>query len=324
MMGDAIMKTKMARLAMIAALALCAVPARAQWDQAIVEKAVNGLEAVSSSVVADTFTPMTHYRAGEWSVAAVPAYIIVDRACDDPELEGDGLAGYAGGAGAGYAFTERIMAYVIYAGMRFEGGLRGSGYAGLPLAEYAMDVDYSLHSLFAGAGIDLVGDNARWSVPIFIGASLQRYDVAVDFPLSYNIVPFPAYSHEARVTGSGFLYGVTAAVAVSRNLGCVRVTPYFLYMRSLNTPELEAAVHITEPPTAPFTRDVDAGIVTASMPGLRISCAAGSGWSFFVSAGGFLSSRIAPLGEGLAGGLKVKTIAAGVSYGGGAGRDEGD
>ncbi|HPA73343.1 MAG TPA: hypothetical protein PKY31_13800, partial [Spirochaetota bacterium] len=313
------------RLAMIAAgLVLCAVPARAQWDQAVVEKAVNGLKAVSSSVVSDTFTPMTHYRAGEWSVTAVPAYIIVDRACDDPELEGDDLAGYAGGAGAGYAFTERIMVYVIYAGMRFDGGLRGNGYAGLPLAEYAMDVDYSLHSLFAGAGIDLVGDNGSWSVPLFIGASLQRYDVAVDFPLSYNIVPFPAYSHEARVTGSGFLYGVTAAVAVSRNLGCVRVTPYFLYMRSLNKPELEATVHITQPPEAPFTRDVNAGTVTASMPGLRISCAAGSGWSFFVSAGGFLSSRIAPLGEGLAGGLKVKTIAAGVSYSGGAGRGAGD
>jgi hypothetical protein len=295
--------------------------AAAQWDAALVERAVDGLVTATSSVVADTFTPMTHYGAGDWTLTAVPAFSSVQRVSDSPDLEGDNLHAYAGAAGAGYAISDRFMVYGVYAGIALDGAVRGSESFGFTSVDCVMDVKYRLHSFLAGVGFDPVGGGA-WSVPLYAGAFIQRFGVEIDFPFENAAA---GYSHDARITGEGMLYGVTAAVAVSRNIGCIRVTPYFLFMRSINVPELDAKVRqvlvLPSPVTGTFdiSDDLEADPITAYMPGFQVSYLGKGSWSVTLGLGGLISSYAGFINEGLAGGLRVRTIALAFTLRGGNG-----
>ncbi len=285
------------------------------WDSKIVDSAVDGVVAVAYQVVSDTFTPMTHYESKQWTATVVGAYMDVEQLYDNPELKGDGLNGYSGGIGGGYAFTSNIMLYAIYAGMAFDGNITGKGYDGLSSIGYTMSAEYSLHSMYAGAGFDLLGGNPRWSVPLYAGFGVQKYDVRIDFPFRYSsIFPPISYQHDAHVSGSGFLYGWTVAAACSAKLWKMQITPYVLYYRTINKPDIEAQVHQTAPLVNNFAYDVASNTVSVLTPGLQISGIVSPGLSINISIGGFVASKLGLFDNDFGHGLKVNTIALGITY----------
>ncbi len=50
------------------------VPHDVIWDEDIVETGTRGIITAAGSIFSDLFTPMTHYRPGEWTVTLAPAY----------------------------------------------------------------------------------------------------------------------------------------------------------------------------------------------------------------------------------------------------------
>jgi hypothetical protein len=143
--------------------------------------AVKGITSVAASIIADSFVPMTHYRSGDWTVTGVPAWFSVARPFDAPRIEGEDLTGTAGALGGGYAAGNRLMAYGIVSYMRMNGALKGRLY-GDPYDRVKGDTEYSLFSLNAGIGYDLIPGEGRLSIPVFAGAFVQRYDAEVKLP----------------------------------------------------------------------------------------------------------------------------------------------
>ncbi len=98
------------------------------FDTSLSEKAVKGIVNVTSSIISDSFTPMTHYDRGDWIVTAVPAYFEIDRVFDDPDLRGNDLKGWAAGIGGGYAISDRLMAYCVITAMNIDGTIEAPDY----------------------------------------------------------------------------------------------------------------------------------------------------------------------------------------------------
>jgi hypothetical protein len=159
-------------------LSIAAKPIRAQvWDKNPTEAAVQGIINVTSSIISDSFTPMTHYDEGDWNVTLVPAYFKVSRVFDDPDLRGDDLKGWALGFGGGYALSDRWLLYGIFAAMRIEGEVYDRDYA-----DFRVDTTYTLYSLNAGFGFDIIGGDSKWSIPLFFGISMERYSADIGLP----------------------------------------------------------------------------------------------------------------------------------------------
>lgn len=285
------------------------------YDAKIVNSAVEGIVSVANIVVSDTFVPMTHYCEGEWSTTAVGAYMTVEQLYDNPELKGDDFSGWGWGIGGGYAVSSTFMCYAIYSGLIFNGDIAGTSYDGLAGGKYEMNAKYSMHALFAGAGFDFFGGNARWSFPLYAGIGIQRYDVSIDFPFTYSsIVPPITYRHDADVSGSGFLYGGTFAMALSGKIWRLQITTYLLYFWTINKPDLEASVHQSDPVVDNFTHEVETGRVSVLTPGLQISGIITPGLSATLSLGGFLASKFELFNNNMSHGLKVDSVAVGITY----------
>ncbi len=292
-------------------LFIATVPLDAQvnWESEHAEAAAEGIINVTSSILADSLTPMTHYEEGDWMASLVPAYFDVSRLYDDPDLRGDDLTGWGFGFGGGYALTDRWMVYGILSGMNAEGTAYDEEYP-----DIEADVDYSLYTLNAGLGFDIIG-GGRWSIPLFLGVSLQRYsaDIAFD-PLDE-----PPLHTEVDVTADGFLYAVTAGMAISGEFfNRFRITPYFLMIRSLNKPEITAEVRqdITFPFPQTLSGDFDLELdpVQAGMVGLSLTFLSGSSWSISLSVGGYLASSSGYYNDIFLDGLEMKSVAVIFSY----------
>ncbi len=281
------------------------------WDSGLSGKAMKGVMNVTSSIISDSFVPMTHYSAGDLNLVAVPAYFTISRAFDDPDLRGDDLKGWAAALGAGYALDDRLMVYGILSALHIGGTIEARDYS-----NYAFDVDYTLLAANAGAGYDLIPGGSTWSVPVFAGVSLQRYRADVTLsPLNSG------YADPLNVTidGEGFLYAVTAGCAVSKTLfDLIRVTPYFLYIYGINRPELTA--HATQY-ISPFTYTADYNLtidrVSSGMAGLAVTLLSSRHWSLSASVGGILTSSTGWYNRHFLDGLAMKSIVVAVSYCGG-------
>ena len=112
----------------------------------VMSKGIDGISNIVTSIITDSFTPMTHYNKGELNVSAVPAWFDVEKAYDSPEINGDGLTGYAGGIGAGYAASDDLMIYAIAAFMDMRGKLKGDFYKGLLLDLVGLEADTKLQA----------------------------------------------------------------------------------------------------------------------------------------------------------------------------------
>ena len=229
---------------------LSAAPLSSQsinFDTTLSEKAVKGISNISSSLIADSLTPMTHYEKGNWTISLIPAYFSVDRAFDDPDLRGDDLRGWAAGLGGGYAVTDSLMAYAIFSALKIEGTIEARDYN-----NYTFDTEFSLYTMNAGLGYDLVSGRSTWSLPLYIGTSIQHYRADID------LSPVPgAYAApmDVELSGDGFIYALTAGFAISKEFfGKVRLTPYFLYLYSFNSADIAAHASQTVPLAGTITR----------------------------------------------------------------------
>jgi len=290
---------------------LCISPLYSQaFDPDPATYAVKGIASVAASIVADSFVPMTHYRSGDWTVTGVPAWFRVDRPFDDPKLEGDDLTGTAGALGGGYATGNRLMAYGIVAYMTMNGALKGRLY-GDPYDTVKADTEYSLFSRNAGIGYDLIPGEGRLSIPVFAGAFVQRYDAEVKLP-TVNIL---GNDVRARIGGSGMLTGVTLGMAASYNVfRFLRITPYFLFSRSLNRPELNARISNTLPFPMVTRQSIAMDPISAAMPGLCITLISSKSLSARLSVGGVLSSSSGFYNDKVLDGLRMQSVVLAVTY----------
>jgi hypothetical protein len=291
-------------------LSIAAIPIRAQvWDKDPTEAAVQGIINVTSSIISDSFTPMTHYDDGDWNVTLVPAYFKVSRVFDDPDLRGDDLKGWALGIGGGYALSDRWLLYGIFAAMRIEGEVYDRDYA-----DFRVDTTYTLYSLNAGFGFDIIGGDSKWSIPLFFGISIERYSADIGVPP----ITGPPVT-EVDVSGEGMIYGLSGGFAVSREFfGKFRITPYFLMLRSINQPELTAnftSLIISE------EMDFKLDPVSASMLGLNITYVTDRSFSISISAGGYLSSSSGFYNDKFLDGLRMKSVVIAITYNGSAPRE---
>jgi len=284
--------------------------AQAAWDASPTKDAVRGITNVAASIAADSFVPMTHYRAGQWTVTGVPAWFQVDRPFDDPKIEGDDLAGWAGALGGGYALNDRLMAYGILSMLTMEGGVKGNLYGDLA-GEVKADTEYALLSFNTGIGYDLVPGEGRLSVPVYGGVFVQRYDAAVELPSA----SYGPGNLQVSAEGDGILFGVSLGIAASYDvLSFLRITPYFLYSRSLNKPEMKAIVKGTLPFPYSYKETIEMDPVNASMVGFCLTFISTKRFSLSISAGGLLSSSSGFYNDAFLDGLRMKSVVLAVSY----------
>ncbi|MCP4133800.1 MAG: autotransporter outer membrane beta-barrel domain-containing protein [bacterium] len=294
-------------------------PASAQtftWDTDVAQKGVKGIANVAASIVSDSFTPMTHYGESDLTISLVPAWFNIKKAYDDPEVNGNDLTGFALGGGAGYALNDRWLLYGILSYMSISGGLSGNLYGDtVPAVE--TDMSYNIFSLAAGTGVDLISDNSRWSIPLYLGLVFMRYGVEMTFP-QYQYATGPDAYVDVSVEDSSFLMGFSAGIAVSCKLfDLFKLTPYLLFMRSFNQPELTGTITssggvLPLPVTAEQSITID--YVNACMFGLNISGAITSAFSVSVSVGGLLSSSTSFYNKTFLNGLKMTSIVVALTY----------
>ncbi|MFW5770054.1 MAG: outer membrane protein [Spirochaetota bacterium] len=281
-----------------------------QWDSSVAEKGVNGIANVASSIIADSFVPMTHYNQGELTATLVPAYFDIQKAYDDPDVEGKDLTGYSLGLGAGYALTDRWMLYGILAHMRIKGDMTGNFYPeAAPSEEVTVGTDYSLTALYGGAGFDLLGDNSNFSIPVYAGLFVERYNASLSLPEE----PVSA-SLKPKADGSGFLTGGSIAIAFSMKImEMFKVTPYYLYSRSFNKPEINAKVDLPFPfGTVSQTMKMDP--VSVGMAGLALTWMTTDAFSISISMGGWLTSASSWYNDRFLNGLEMKSVVVALSY----------
>lgn len=279
------------------------------WDSSVAEKGVDGVANVASSIIADSFVPMTHYNQGELTATLVPAYFDIQKAYDDPEVEGEDLTGYSLGLGAGYALTDRWMLYGILAHMRIKGDMKGDFYPEVAtLEEVTVGTDYSLTALYGGAGFDILADNSTFSIPVYAGLFVQRYDVSLSLPEE------PISSVKPKADGNGFLAGGSIAIALSMKImEMFKITPYYLYSRSFNKPEITATVDLPFPlGTVSQTMKMDP--VSAGMAGLALTWMTTDAFSISISMGGWLTSASGWYNDKFLDGLEMKSVVVALSY----------
>jgi len=277
-------------------------------ESTITEDAVQGIINVTSSIISDSFTPMTHYDKEDYVITLVPAYFKINKLFDDRDIQGEDLKGYAFGFGGGYAVNNRLMVYGIFTGLK----INGEAYS-KEFPAYRADVEYGMFTLSAGIGFDLF-EKGKWSIPFYLGMCLQRYDAEIIPPQ----FAYMSVNAKVNVTGQGLLYGPTAAIAVSREFfDLVRITPYLLMLWNINKPDLtaEARARLSFPAgTAKRTYDLELESVKAQMLGLNITYISSDSFSVSLSAGGLLTSSTGCYNEKFLDGLNMMSIVLAVSY----------
>ena len=287
------------------------------YDSAYSEKAVNSIEDISASIISDSFSPMTHYSAGDKVFSAVPAYFTIDRIMKDPDIDGKDLKGGAFGAGGGYALTDQFMAYCIIAGLKISGDLQYPAY-GEQLDVIKSSGDYSLFNALAGFGYDLFSDDV-FSIPVYFGANLQYYSAELKSdPVSWTDLLMNTYTVDMETSGDGFLYGVSGGIAVSAKIySKVKITPYLLYIHNFNSADMnaEASLANSNPLLSgkeKFKLDVEP--VSAFMTGLNVGYIGDSGFSASVALGSMLSSLTGYGSRASANGVEMKSFVLILSY----------
>jgi hypothetical protein len=281
-------------------------------EKEVTGKTVDGLMNVTSSLVKDSFIPMTFWQEKEYLMTFAPAYFQIPRVYDDPEVKGEELTGWAAGLGGGYAFDENLLFYGIAAFQNINGTFSGKFYEDpLPLIE--ADMNYRSIFFSPGAGYEVFSN--KWlSLPLYFGPFLLYYSLDIDMPQESS----GGNSFEVSASGSGIMYGVSGGFAVSFMIyKKLKVTPYYLYLRSFNKPEADADITFTTsllPTTTTGTESLECENLNASMIGLSVTLISTKNLSFSASIGGYLSSETGWYNEKFLNGLQMKSILLAVTY----------
>jgi hypothetical protein len=272
------------------------------------EKALKSIEDIAASIISDSFNPLAHYKAEEKIFYAVPVWFSVDKAMDKPEITGENLGGLAFGAGAAYAFTDKIMSYAIVTGMKLSGSLEMPVY-GSTYGSLKNSIDYSLFSILAGGGYDLYRNDVV-SVPVYLGLNLQHFSAEL-VPQSFEQTPNTVNS---SMKGDGVLYGFSGGLAVSfKFFNIFRITPYYLFIRNFNSTKIEGETTISTLLYGnKYSFEVDP--VSAGMTGFNFGFETEQGFSFSISAGSMISSFIGFGSRASENGVDMKSAAIVFSY----------
>ncbi len=276
-------------------------------------KAVDGLMNVSSSLIKDTFVPLTFWQEKDYSLTFVPAYFRIERFYDDPRVEGKDAGGWAAALGGGYALNERLLVYGIAAYQDISGKLSGKMYRD-PLPPVEPQMDFRTFFFSPGAGYELLSN--KWlSLPLYLGPFIQHYSIDLDIPEESS----GGNSIDVNVSGSGLLYGFSGGLAVSiKVLNQLKITPYYIYMRSFNKPEADARIKISTsspfPLTTGYSESLEVENLSGSMIGLSATLSSSRNLSFSLSIGGYLTSETGWYNEKFLNGLKMRSVVLAVTY----------
>lgn len=280
------------------------------------ERAVNSIEDITASIISDSFSPMTHYSAGNTIYSAVPAYFKADTLMENPDIKGDNFKGYAFGAGAGHAVTDDLMFYFTASGIKMKGDMKYAGY-GEQFGIVKNSADFSLISVLGGCGYDLIDDNI-FSIPVYFGGNIQYYSAEISSEQISWTDTF-TYDVNMKTYGSGFLAGVSGGIAVSAKIyDKFKITPYFLYIRNINGTEMKSKIKIqntiTPIPEVSTEYKFDVDPVSAGMAGLNIGYFDQSGFSVSLAWGGLISSLTGYGSKASSNGVEMKSVVMIFSY----------
>jgi len=202
------------------------------------------------------------------------------------------------------------MAYGVLAHMNIKGDMKGKFYPELiSTDELTMATDYSLTALYGGLGFDLLDDNSTFSIPVYAGIFVERYDVSVSIPETNNV--------KFNADDTGYLYGGSLAVALSwKIMEMFKLTPYYLYSISFNKPEITGTAQNTTfiPPFDKASQTMTMDTVSAGMAGLALTWMTTDAFSISVSVGGWLASSTGWYNDKYLNGLEMKSVVVALSY----------
>jgi len=284
------------------------------YSSDVSEKAVKSISDISASIISDSFAPMTHYSEEDMTLSLVPAYFKIEKCMQDPDIEGENFHGGAFGAGGGYAFSDDLMSYVILSGMKMNGDMRYAAY-GDQFGSVTNSGDYSLFSIMAGGGYDLL-NNDIFSIPLYFGGQMQYYSAElISDSVDWTYLATP-YKVSMKTSGSGFLYGVSGGIGFSAKIyDLFKITPYYLYLQNFNSAEMKSDITLNNaglPLSNQYKFDVDP--VSAGMFGLNIKFESRSGYSVSVALGSMISALTGYGSEASANGVEMKSAVLILSY----------
>ncbi len=294
----------------------CSLSASDYINTSLTEKTVKGIENAATSIISDSFAPMTHYSKGNWTARVSPAYFEVKEIYDMPEAKGDDLKGYSGSMGGGYAFTDELMFYGIFNYISMDGKIEGAFY-GDSYDRTSSDFKYDSLHLTAGIGYDIIPGSRYFSLPVYAGMFVHHYSTDLTFPEFTNTSP--SFTLKGSLSGEGMLYGFSGGIAVSFRLAeIVKITPYYLFTMTMNEADADAEVRGTVL-TLPYSgkENITYGKIRASMIGLNIELYSEKNISLGLSVGGYLSSITPFIRDDLHNGLDIKSVVFVISYNGG-------
>ncbi len=292
-----------------AALSALTVP----YSTAATEKGVEAICGVTEAIIADSFSPMTHYNEGDGVITLSPSYVTIDKVYDSPEIKGDGLTGKSAGIGTGKALSGRFMVYGIAAALNISGDIAYNDYSS---GNLTAETDFSLFSLHGGGGYDLI-DSTVFSMPVFAGVHIQYYSAE----LTTESVPVDdgfIYDTTLNIDGSGLLYGISGGIAPSIKLfGRLKITPYLMFLYNLNSTSLDANFTFEEQISHTKynqSADFDVDPIFEVTTGLDIGLESKSGFSVSLALGGLITTLTGKGSSTASRGVEMTPVVLIVSY----------
>lgn len=281
------------------------------WDSSVSGKSIKGLTTIAQSVITDSFNPMAHFKKGDLKTSFVPSHFSVKKVMDDPEIDTDDLDGFTGSLGCGYAVTDRVMVYIFGSYIDIEGTLNADFY-GEDMGVYGVDSQYSLFNMFAGVGFDPL-NSEEFSMPLYFGIGFLRYDIDLQLPTLSVTSPIP-YTIDVDINDKQSIYSFNFGAAISWNVSeSLRTSLFFLYIKSINKPQIYADVEQTGASSYSGPVEMNLNRVDTGMIGAKITFLSSRNWAVSVNAGSTLAT-LSGINKLINDGMELYTVAVTLSF----------
>ncbi|MDC7220839.1 MAG: TonB-dependent receptor [Spirochaetales bacterium] len=251
-------------------------------DGDITETVVSGIEEVARKMIGTSFTPMTGYDKGDYQITSAAGFTLVNALGSD--VEGDGLYGYSGGIGGGYALTDRVLVYTIVNGLFVDGTVEapflGDGYDDSGAA-----LSLTMADLFVGAGYDVLS-HPHFSLPLFAGMHAAWYDYSGDLDDSDVL----SGTVDGVISGSGLTPGFSGGAAAEYKKNRFSLGAYYIFMVDFYGVEGEADFsYDSESISGSETDDFRTPSYYGGTYGLYTGFKPGKNWAFSLNLSDLLS-----------------------------------